>query len=75
MKNKKRGRIEFILGIIIIGITLITGISLARKASIQHATEFGYAYILAPTTIGIIIGLFSGLLIYSGYTRISDKQK
>ncbi len=75
MKDQKRGRVEYIIGVLIIAIALGIGFYFARKISIKFATEFGYIFIIAPLIIGLIIGLFSGLLIFSGYSRILDEQE
>lgn len=75
MEKKKRGYIEIVFGVFLFFGILSAGIWLASDIGSRYAPELGYLYILSSIVAGLIIGLLSGILILSGYLRVSDKRK
>ncbi len=75
MEEKKRGYVEVIVGIILFFAIIAAGIAAAAFIGARYAPELGYLYILSSMLSGLIMGLLSGMLILSGYLRISDKRK
>lgn len=75
MEENTRGYIEVIIGIISFFGILGAGITIASIVGSRYAPELGYLYILFSMLSGLLVGLLSGMLILSGYLRISDKRK
>ncbi len=75
MEGSKRGYIEIIIGMILFFIVLGVGIAAASMVGSRYAPELGYLYILTSMISGLTVGLLSGILILSGYLRVSDKRK
>lgn len=75
MNKKKKGILEISLGVILFVIVLAIGVWAASSIGARYAPELGYLYILSSVVVGLIVGVLSGLLLLSGYLRISGKRK
>lgn len=75
MDKRKKGILEIALGVILFTIVLAIGIWASSSIGARYAPELGYLYILSSVVIGLLVGILSGMLLLSGYLRISDKRK
>lgn len=74
MGDKKRGHIEIIIGIILFFTILGVGAAIVAIVGERYARALRY-FIFSAMVSSLIIGLLSGMLILSGYLRVSDKRK
>lgn len=72
MKQKTRGYVEIAVGIILFFIPVGLALWLLSTFDTRYAPEFGYI-LLMPMIAGLFFGLFSGLLLLSGYNRAAGK--
>ncbi len=73
MEDKKRGYIEIIIGIIFFAGVVAVGAAIISIIGEMYARALSY-YIFSAMISSLIMGLLSGILISTGYSRTLDKE-
>lgn len=74
MDGRRRGKIEIFMGVILFYAFLGIGFWIKSNLGVEYAPSYGYI-LVGALLAGLIIGLFSGILILSGYYRVSGKRE
>ncbi len=73
MEEKRKGQIQVIVGVILFYVLLGIGFWIKSNLGLEYAPSYQYIFVGA-ILLGLIIGLLSGILVLSGYYRITGKR-